>query len=120
MAGFKTDSLACLFKLRRCGVGLAPVAQEETKILALLTDHRQRVSQMGAASLSTLRVQEFLQRRPVTSVSAAAAQLQLSEPTVLSSLRRLSAAGLVTEATGRRPGQVFVYAPLHQAAWGGH
>jgi Fic family protein len=81
------------------------------KILALFDDHRKKIALMGRASLSALRVQELLQRKPVTSISDAAKQLGLSEPTIASSLERLQKAGLVTEATGKQRGQIFVYTP---------
>ena len=81
------------------------------KILAMFEEHRQRLRPLGRAAASALAVQELLQRKPVLSVRDGAKALELSEPTVLASLRRLAAAGLVSEATGKRRGQVFVYGP---------
>ena len=42
------------------------------KILALFEEHRKTIATMGRASLSTLRVQELLQKKPITSISDAA------------------------------------------------
>jgi Fic family protein len=61
------------------------------KILALFEEHRKTIATMGRASLSTLRVQELLQKKPITSISDAAKRLSLSEPTVAACLAALAA-----------------------------
>lgn len=58
---------------------------------------------------SVLRVHQFLQSRPLTSIPAASRELQLSQPTVTKALEHLSTLGVVRETTGRQRGRTFLY-----------
>jgi Fic family protein len=79
------------------------------KIRALFSADRARISKMGRAAGTALRVQELLQRRPILSSGDASADLTLSAPTVRASLDALEAMGVVREVTGKQRDRLFVY-----------
>ena len=70
---------------------------------------RRQIQSWGRSAGSILRVQQWLVRRPVTSVAAAASGLDLSAPTVARALNRLRREGVVRETTGRRRGRQYSY-----------
>jgi len=80
------------------------------EILDLFDEDRKRIAALGRKAASPLRVHELLQTKPSVSVAAAARVLELSEPTVRTSLTRLEALGIVQESTGRRRGRRYAYA----------
>jgi Fic family protein len=84
-------------------VGLA------TQIRQLFEKDRQRISKMGRAAGSALRVHELLQRQPIVSVPTATEKLGLSAPTVRAAIEALGKAGIVRELSGKRRDRVFGY-----------
>lgn len=78
-------------------------------ILGLFEKDRIRIEKLGRPAGSALRVHEYLQRKPITSVPKAAKKLGLSEPTIRASLARLQKLGIVKEMTGRQRNRLFVY-----------
>ncbi len=80
-----------------------------TRILQLFEANRQRIQTLGKPAGTALRVHHHLERKPLTSVQAAARALNLTEPTVRASFAHLSRLDIVKEVSGRRRGQVFAY-----------
>jgi Fic family protein len=70
---------------------------------------RQIIEDLGRPAASALRVHQYLQSKPLLSVSAAVSDLNISPPTVRKSLGHLVDLGIVRERTGRRRGRLFVY-----------
>lgn len=93
--------------------GILDTAEQATTsakaILQLLERDREKIEQLGRASGSALRLYEYLQRQPITSVARAAKRLRVTEPTVRASLVHLERLKIVRELTGRQRGRLFVY-----------
>lgn len=78
-------------------------------ILHLLDKDREKIESIGRAAPSTLRVHQYLQRQPITSVAAAAKKLKVTEPTVRAALDHLQTLKIVRELTGRQRNRLFCY-----------
>jgi Fic family protein len=93
--------------------GVMETAEQATgaakSILGLFEKDRARIEKLGRPAGSALRVHEYLQKRPLTSVPAAAKKLGLTEPTIRASLAHLTRLGIVNEMTGRQRNRLFVY-----------
>jgi Fic family protein len=84
-------------------------AETARQILKLFEKDRARIEDLGRPAASALRVHQYLQSKPLLSVSAAVSDLNISPPTVRKSLGHLVDLGIVRERTGRRRGRLFVY-----------
>lgn len=93
--------------------GVVEVAGSATdttrRIVQLLAADRQRIQSLGRPSGSALQVHEVLAREVVTTISDAAHNLPLSEPTVAASLRHLEELGIVRELSGRSRNRIWAY-----------
>jgi len=93
--------------------GAATTAQEAaetaTRILRLFSSDRRKIQRLGRSSSSALRVHEYMQRKPIASIGAAAKTLKLSVPTVTVALNHLVRIGVVEEITGKRRDRLFTY-----------
>ena len=93
--------------------GTATTAQEAaetaTRILSLFSKDRQKIQKLGRSAASALRLHEFMQRKPIANIAAAAKALKLSIPTVTVSLNHLVRIGIVEEVTGKRRDRLFTY-----------
>jgi Fic family protein len=93
--------------------GIESTADEVSKAvkrsLALFAADRKRIQRLGRASSSALRVQEYMQKRPVANIGAISKTLGLSVPTVTAALEHLSGLGITKEMTGGRRNRVFSY-----------
>lgn len=69
----------------------------------------QRVSALGRAAGSALRVYDLLRAHVVLSVPRAVRELGLTWPAVNSAPGRLEQLGIVREATGRSRDRIYVY-----------
>lgn len=78
-------------------------------ILRLFDEDRRRIESLGRRAGSALRVYDILRTRPVISVSTIVKQLQLSEPTIYTSMKYLEKAGIVDEITGKERNRLFLY-----------
>jgi Fic family protein len=85
------------------------VCRAAKKSLALFAADRKKVEGLGRASSSALRVQEYMQKRPIANIGAIAKALRLSVPTVTAALQHLSDIGIAKEMTGGRRNRVFSY-----------
>ncbi len=94
-------------------VGVEAVARQAADTtLALRTlfeEDQQRVTGLGRAAGSALRVYDLLRQRIVLSAPRAAGELGLTWPTVNAALRRLEQLGIAREATGRSRDRLYVY-----------
>jgi Fic family protein len=87
----------------------AEVSKAVKRSLALFAADRKNITALGRASSSALRVQEYMQKRPVANIGAISKTLCISVPTVTASLQHLSGLGITKEMTGGRRNRVFSY-----------
>ena len=94
--------------------GAATTAQEAaaaaTRILRLFSRDRTKIQKLGRAAASTLRVHEYMQRKPMANIRDAARALKLSIPTVTAGFNHLVRIGVLEEVTGKRRDRLFTYA----------
>ena len=98
-----------LFFLEGVEMAAEEAVRTATQILEIFAEDRIKIESLGRAAGNALRVHTLLQRKPVTSVPAAADDLNLSAPTVRSAIDNLQNIGLVSEATGKKRDRLFVY-----------
>jgi Fic family protein len=84
-------------------------ADAAVELVRLFAEDRQRIETLGRSTPSALRVHEYMQKKPLMNIGAAAKSLELSIPTVAGALQNLAELGIVRETTGRQRGRVFVY-----------
>jgi Fic family protein len=93
--------------------GIESTAEEVCKAvrrsLSLFAADRKKIGAIGRASSSALRVQEYMQKRPIANIGAISKALKLSVPTVTSALQHLSKLSIAKEVTGGRRNRVFSY-----------
>ena len=93
--------------------GVAETAEQAAdtarELFALFDADRQKISRLGRAAPSALRVHELLQSRPIITIQSASKSLDMSFPTVGAALDHLLAAGIVRETTGKQRGRIFAY-----------
>ena len=87
----------------------AEVSRSVTRSLTLFARDRKKIQQLGRASSSALRVQEYMQKRPIANIAAVSKSLGLSVPTVTAALHHLSRLGIAKEMTGHRRNRMFSY-----------
>ena len=80
------------------------------RMLALFEKDQSKISGLGRAAASALRVHGELQRSPLQSVPHLAKKLELSQPTVQKSLDHLAGLGIAREITGKRRSRLYEYA----------
>lgn len=85
------------------------VSKAVMKSLALFAADRKKIAALGRASSSALRVQEYMQKRPIANIGAMSKTLRLSVPTVTAALEHLGRLGIAREVTGGRRNRVFSY-----------
>lgn len=82
-----------------------------TSLFVLATFKRDREAILsGKQAAATARLHDLFERRALTSIPKAAAQLGLTQPTVTSAMRRLLDLGIVTEISGRKRDKQYAYA----------
>lgn len=93
--------------------GTATTAQEASetamRVLRLFSADRRKIEKLGRSASSALRVHEYMQRKPIANIAAAARALKLSIPTVTVALNHLVRLGIVEEVTGKRRDRLFTY-----------
>jgi len=93
--------------------GVVATAEQATntahRVLALLRDDRELVSQHERATPSARRLLDHMTRRPLLTIRRAANDLGTSHQTISAAMRHLQDLGIVAESTGRKRDRVFVY-----------
>src|ERR1017187_1374741 len=84
-------------------------ADTAVELVHLFAEDRQRIQTLGRSASSALRVHEYMQRKPLINIGAAAETLNLSIPTVAGTLKNLTELSIARETTGRQRGRVFAY-----------
>lgn len=84
-------------------------ADTAVESVRLFAEDRQRIQTLGRSASSALRVHEYMQKKPLMNIGAAAEKLELSIPTIAGALKNLSELGIARETTGRQRGRVFAY-----------
>jgi Fic family protein len=84
-------------------------ADSAKQILTLFAKDRERIQTIGRAASAALRVDEYMQKKPLVSIGAVANELRLSIPTETAALDHLVRLGIVKEVTGKRRARVFGY-----------
>lgn len=84
-------------------------ADTSLALRALFEEDQRRVTKLGRAAGSALRVYGLLRQRVIVSIPRAAEELGLTWPTVNAALRRLEQLGIVSESTGRSRDRLYVY-----------
>jgi Fic family protein len=84
-------------------------ADTAVELLRLFAEDRKRIQALGRAASTAMRLHEFFQKRPVSNITAAATELQISFPTVTAAIKHLENLGILIELTGRRRGRIFAY-----------
>ncbi len=84
-------------------------ADTARRMLSLFNRDREKISGLGRATASALRVHGELQRAPLLSVPVMAKRLKLSQPTVQKSLDHLVDLEIVQEITGKRRSRLYRY-----------
>jgi Fic family protein len=83
-------------------------------ILGLFEADRKAIEALGRPAGSALQVHQYIQSKPLISVPDATKALPLSAPTIRKSVGHLVDLGILTESTGKRRDQVFVYGKYMQ------
>lgn len=84
-------------------------ARTARKLMAMAAKDQERIQTLGRAAGSALRVHDFLQRRPLTSIALCSNKLKLSFPPVMKAMEHLNKLGIVREVTGQKRNRVFAY-----------
>jgi Fic family protein len=87
------------------GQGIATARQ----LLELFDDDGSKITTLGRAASSALRVHTELKRSPLLTVPVAARKLGMSQPTIQKSLDHLARLGIVQETTGKKRSRIYEY-----------
>jgi Fic family protein len=85
------------------------VSNSVRRSIALFAVDRKKIAGIGRGASSALRVQEYLQKRPIANIRAVSKTLGISVPTVTTALRHLNELGIAKEMTGGRRNRLFSY-----------
>jgi Fic family protein len=84
-------------------------ADAARRILDLFAADRRQLQELGRRASAAMRVHDHFQRRPISHISAAVAETQLSFATVASAVDEMVRLGILREVTGRARARVFTY-----------
>ncbi len=94
-------------------IGVETVATEAARTAralgALFEADRRKIESLGKAAPSALKVYDLMRQRVLLSPARAAEELKITWPTTIAALRRLEAAGVAKEITGKKRGRLYVY-----------
>lgn len=99
----------CDFFLDGVTATATQAADDARKILDLLERDRLRISRIGKASKSGLKIHNYLLKKPCLSITKAAAELDLSVPSTTSTVQKLVEIGVLREMTGKARNRIFAY-----------
>ena len=78
-------------------------------LITLHEKNEKKISMMGRAKISTLRVFHYLEQAPIIDISATAAELKMSYNTAASAVRRLIDAGIVDKLGDNERNRTYIY-----------
>lgn len=81
------------------------------KLFSMFEEHRRKIQKIGKAASTALRVQDFLKKHAIISLSAMSRELDLSFPAASKAIANLEKLGLVKEFTGKRRHRLYSYEP---------
>jgi Fic family protein len=84
-------------------------ANDAKKIIDLLERDRRRISQIGKAAKSALKIHEHLLKKPYLSITKVAAKLNISIPSTTSTVEKMVGIGVLKEMTGKTRNRIFAY-----------
>jgi Fic family protein len=84
-------------------------ANDARKIIDLMERDRVRISQIGKASKSALKIHEYLLKKPYLLITKVAAALDISVPSTTSTVQKLVDIGVLKEMTGKSRNRIFAY-----------
>jgi Fic family protein len=87
----------------------AQAADTARALMELAAVDEKRIQAIGKAAGSALRVHRVLQAQPLISSAGASKRLNLTFPTVTTSLKHLEKLGIVRETTGSKYGRLYAY-----------
>lgn len=79
------------------------------EILKIFSEDRTTIESFGRAAGSALRVHQYLQRKPYTTVPIVAKSLDISIPTIRKSVEHMEKAGILIETSGRQRDKRYAY-----------
>jgi len=80
------------------------------RLTEMFRDNKSRISSLGRAANSALRVHEALMAMPIRSIPEVGRESGLSYPGAAAGMDRLIELGIAAEVPGHRRGRIFVYA----------
>lgn len=83
--------------------------QTAKRLLELFKADREKLEHHTKATGTLLRVHNFLQRNPITSIRRAAPKLKLTAPTVTAAFKIMQELGMVRELTGGQRNRMYAY-----------
>jgi Fic family protein len=93
--------------------GVAETAEQgistARRLMTLFDDDEKKISKLGRAAPSALRLHMELKRTPMVAVPLIAKKLGISQPTIQKALDHLSELKIVKEMTGKRRSRVYSY-----------
>lgn len=84
-------------------------ADAARRILDLFAHDRSSLQRLGRRASAAMRVHDHFQRRPISHITVAAEETQLSFVTVAGAVDEMVRLGILRETTGRARARVFVY-----------
>ncbi len=84
-------------------------AEDAKKIIKLLDEDREHISQIGKAAPTALKVHGYLVKKPYLSLTKAAKELDISVPTITNTVYKLEEIGILKELTGQARNRLFSY-----------
>lgn len=99
----------CDFFLEGVTATATQAADDARKIIDLLERDRVRISQIGKASRSALKIHNYLLKKPYLSITKVAAELNISVPSTTSTVQKLVDIGVLKEMTGKSRNRIFAY-----------
>lgn len=107
---FKGDWLGWLqFFLEGVEQTARQAADTAGRILRLFDEDHHKVEDLGRKAWSARRVLDLLRQHPITTIPNAAAQLNLTAPTVRSAVESLETLGIVREISGKQRDRIYLY-----------
>jgi Fic family protein len=84
-------------------------ARTASSIDKLFRTDKEKLELFGRGAASALSIYRYAQANPLFSIRSAAREMKVSFPTASAAVMRMTEAGILQEASGKRRGRLFVY-----------